>query len=61
MRILLIASLLALSPACKTGPELHDANGHLPHRFDDADAWAARFEDPQREAWQKPAEVIAAR
>lgn len=56
MRILLLASLLFLS--CKH--DQHDSEGHLPHRFDDADAWAARFEDPQREAWQKPAEVIAA-
>lgn len=55
MRFLLLASLLFL--ACKT--DQHDANGHLPHRFDDADAWAARFEDPRREAWQRPAEVIA--
>ncbi|MDP1824008.1 MAG: class I SAM-dependent methyltransferase [Archangium sp.] len=59
MRILLLSSLLLL--ACKTTPDHHDANGHsAAHRFDDADAWAARFEDPKREAWQKPAEVIAA-
>lgn len=58
MRILAVASLLVLA-ACKTTPEHHE--GHqTPHRFDDADAWAARFEDPKREAWQKPAEVIAA-
>lgn len=59
MRILLFASLLVIS-SCRTGPELHDADGHLPQRFDDADAWAARFEDPKRDAWQKPDEVIAA-
>lgn len=59
MRILHFASLLLMS-SCRTGPELHDADGHLPHRFDDADAWAARFEDPKRDAWQRPAEVIAA-
>lgn len=59
MRTLLLSSLLLL--ACKTTPDQHDPNGHSAHhRFDDADAWAARFEDPKREAWQKPAEVIAA-
>ena len=58
MRILLFSSLLFL--ACKTTPDQRDAHGHLKHGFDDADAWAARFEDPKREAWQKPAEVIAA-
>ncbi len=51
MRSLLVLSMLLLS--CKT---THDAH----HRFDDADAWAARFEDPSRAAWQKPDEVIDA-
>ncbi len=50
MRFLLLSSLFFL--ACRT-------DQHAQHRFDDADAWAARFEDPKREAWQKPAEVIA--
>lgn len=36
-------------------------HGHeMPHRFDDAPEWAKRFEDPSRDAWQKPDEVIAA-
>lgn len=48
---------LALS-ACKTdGHSMSHHTGN--HRFDDADAWAARFEDPARDAWQKPDEVIA--
>jgi SAM-dependent methyltransferase len=34
--------------------------GAMPHRFEDAEAWAKRFEDPGRDAWQKPDEVIAA-
>lgn len=29
-------------------------------RFDDAQKWARVFDDPAREAWQKPAEVIRA-
>jgi cyclopropane fatty-acyl-phospholipid synthase-like methyltransferase len=28
------------------------------HRFDDAQCWAARFEDPARDGWQKPDEVL---
>lgn len=36
----------------------HQHGAH--HRFDDAQAWAARFESPERDAWQKPDEVIAA-
>jgi predicted methyltransferase len=30
------------------------------HQFGDADKWAAVFDDPQRDAWQKPNEVIKA-
>jgi cyclopropane fatty-acyl-phospholipid synthase-like methyltransferase len=32
----------------------------MPHRFESADEWAQRFEDPARDAWQKPDQVIAA-
>jgi cyclopropane fatty-acyl-phospholipid synthase-like methyltransferase len=35
-------------------------HGAMPHRFEDANAWAQDFEDPARDAWQKPEEVIAA-
>ncbi|MGE3163881.1 MAG: class I SAM-dependent methyltransferase [Planctomycetota bacterium] len=30
------------------------------HRFEDAEDWARRFEDPTRDGWQRPDEVIAA-
>ena len=30
------------------------------HRFSDAERWAKVFDDPARDAWQKPHEVIAA-
>ncbi len=30
------------------------------HSFGDAEKWAKIFYDPQRDAWQKPAEVIKA-
>lgn len=32
--------------------------GPLGHRFEDADQWAARFDDPARDQWQRPAEVL---
>ncbi len=38
----------------------HRVHGTVHHRFDDAEAWAKTFEDPARDAWQKPDEVIAA-
>jgi cyclopropane fatty-acyl-phospholipid synthase-like methyltransferase len=32
----------------------------MPHRFENAEEWAKRFEDPDRDAWQKPDAVVAA-
>lgn len=38
-----------------------DGHPHLlPHRFNNPEAWAARWETPERDAWQKPDEVVAA-
>ncbi|MBK9030545.1 MAG: methyltransferase domain-containing protein [Myxococcales bacterium] len=38
----------------------HDHHaGHVDHDFADATAWAKVFDDPARDAWQKPAEVVA--
>lgn len=34
----------------------HDATAS--HRFDDVDRWVARFDDPERDAWQRPDEVV---
>lgn len=33
---------------------------HMHPRFDDAERWSRVFDDPARDAWQKPAEVIRA-
>ncbi|WP_437663428.1 class I SAM-dependent methyltransferase [Sorangium sp. So ce1182] len=42
----------------------HAGHGHgagpLVHRFERAEDWVARFEGPERDAWQKPASVVAA-
>lgn len=34
--------------------------GHGEGRFEDAEAWAARFEDPGRDEWQRPEVVLEA-
>ncbi len=34
--------------------------GHDNHRFSDAQKWSRVFDDPARDAWQKPHEVISA-
>lgn len=38
----------------------HGHHGHHRHRFDDAASWSKVFDDPARDAWQKPAAVVAA-
>lgn len=53
---LLLTMLCALSilPAAAQTPHRHD------HSFSGAEHWAKVFDDPQRDAWQKPHEVIQA-
>jgi ubiquinone/menaquinone biosynthesis C-methylase UbiE len=36
----------------------HDATVH--HAFDDIEEWVARFDDPERDGWQKPAQLVQA-
>lgn len=49
--------VIALALAGCTGAH-HQHTAH--HRFDDAEAWAKSFESPERDAWQKPDDIIAA-
>ncbi len=51
------------TPAVPAAPAHHsppDGHAHdMPHRFERAEDWAARFDDPARDNWQKPDVVIA--
>jgi ubiquinone/menaquinone biosynthesis C-methylase UbiE len=38
----------------------HHHGGPLVHRFQSAEQWAKEFDDPARDAWQHPADVVAA-
>ncbi|HMH17917.1 MAG TPA: class I SAM-dependent methyltransferase [Burkholderiales bacterium] len=51
--IAVLAGLLS-GAASAQSPDTHH------HRFGDADKWAKVFDDPARDVWQKPHEVIAA-
>jgi SAM-dependent methyltransferase len=47
------------------GSGAHDGRGGhrgggMPHRFENALEWAKRFDAPERDAWQKPDDVVAA-
>lgn len=56
----LLAALLAVGAAAALPAfAQHGAQGYH-RRFDDAEKWSKVFDDPERDAWQKPAEVIAA-
>lgn len=53
----------ATSPPLGGPPHGHDHSHRMHtmnHRFEDAEQWAKRFDDPSRDAWQKPDAVIAA-
>ena len=52
--LLRCAALLLLSVAALAYAQ------HAGHGFGDAERWAAQFDDPARDAWQKPDEVIGA-
>jgi len=54
--VVLLALIVLFGPAC-VGPE---RSGHHQHRFQGAERWAGVFDDPARDAWQKPDEVIRA-
>ncbi len=64
---LVVALLLATSPASFAAeppaneavrPELFSATSR--HPFDDVAHWRRVFDDPERDRWQRPAEVVAA-
>ncbi|MAZ65434.1 MAG: SAM-dependent methyltransferase [Candidatus Marinimicrobia bacterium] len=43
---------------CITGVSFAQEENSIHHRFEDAEKWADIFENPERDAWQKPDEVI---
>ena len=52
--ILLSCAGLSAGPAAAQSPQTHQ------HSFGGAEQWAQIFDDPKRDAWQKPHEVIQA-
>jgi ubiquinone/menaquinone biosynthesis C-methylase UbiE len=59
---LVVAACAARSEPAKTPPAPPEAHSHSAHgahhRFDDADRWSRVFDDPTRDAWQKPEAVL---
>jgi tRNA G46 methylase TrmB len=43
------------------GHQMNDpSDGAFHHRFKDAEKWAKEFDNPERDAWQKPEEILDA-
>ena len=61
-RNLLLAAVFVLSACAALQPQLAAAQSPHTHQhsFGDAEKWAKVFDDPERDAWQKPHEVIQA-
>ena len=55
--VALLAGLVA-TPLTGCASHQHDATAR--HSFADVAQWVSVFDDPERDAWQKPADVIAA-
>lgn len=58
MRIKFFIALLVVSLAAPAAAQ--HGSQPLHQRFDDAERWSQVFDDPARDAWQKPTEVIRA-
>jgi predicted methyltransferase len=58
--ILIVACLsIGIAGAAALAQEHHPGATHG-HRFDNPEKWSAEFDDPERDKWQKPDEIIAA-
>ncbi len=61
---LVALTLSWLAAGCAPSPRSHAAHeaGHGPrgHRFERAAEWTAVFDDPSRDEWQRPRDVVAA-
>lgn len=60
MSLLTAAFVLAACTGWLAGPAAAQSPDTHQHSFGDAEKWSQVFDDPQRDAWQKPHEVIQA-
>ena len=58
-RALCLISLMVVACGKPAESPKHEGHAHgFHHRFDDAASWAKVFDDPARDAWQKPGRVV---
>ncbi|MEO7096330.1 MAG: class I SAM-dependent methyltransferase [Polyangiales bacterium] len=58
-RALVATALMAHAAGCGGAKGAAPPPDPKVHRFEKADDWAKVFDDPERDAWQKPADVVA--
>lgn len=58
--MLIIAGLSVGITGAAAVAQDHSSGAMHGHRFDNAEKWSAEFDDPERDRWQKPDQVIAA-
>jgi SAM-dependent methyltransferase len=59
--LLILGGALLAAPATRAqdpGPHEHDDRATSEHRFSQAEDWARRFEDPSRDSWQLPDQLL---
>lgn len=56
--VVLAALAAGTGAACPTQHDRHDHDATASHSFADVERWVEIFDDPQRDAWQHPDEVI---
>jgi len=54
-------ALATVAPLWAQAPDAHGDDRHRGHHhdFSDAEHWSERFDDPERDAWQRPDQVVA--
>lgn len=60
MKGLVLAILLAAATAAAQPTPAHEHDATVRHSFEDVQHWVKIFDDPERDAWQKPDEVVKA-
>ena len=63
LRSLAVAAMLstcAAGGASIAADDAHQHSGGYHHSFSQADVWAKEFDDPSRDAWQKPEQILDA-
>lgn len=56
--LIVLMLTFAGAPAIRSQQHDHDHDATTSHRFDDVERWVKRFDDPARDEWQRPEEVI---